>query len=211
MAVRDLQIDIPDENAFVEYVETNKDGEHNDNIHVEAPLDTDNRTASKDTTTSTPEETDTENSSTEIVAFADVDASVVEDTKIYDEPPKEIPKTVKLPVRKRIEFKILILVYKCLHGTAPSYLMELLKEYVPPWALRSTSKNLLCEPRNNMKTYSDRSFSACVPQLWIQLPDNIWAAGSVAIFKRQLKNICSKMYISIDYVDLNIYPLRMRP
>ena len=92
-----------------------------------------------------------------------------------------------LPVRKIIEFKILLLAYKCLHGTAPSYLREMLKEYVPPRTLRSTSKNLLCEPRTNMKTYGDRSFSACVPKLRNQLPNNIRAAGSVAIFKRQLK------------------------
>ena len=38
-----------------------------------------------------------------------------------------------------------------------------------------------------MKTYGDRSFSACAPKLWNQLPNNIRAAGSVAIFKRQLK------------------------
>ena len=92
-----------------------------------------------------------------------------------------------LPVRKRIEFKILLLAYKCLHGTASSYLREMMKEYVPPRTLRSTSKNLLCEPRTNMKTYGDRSFSACAPKLWNQLPNNIRAAGSVAIFKRQLK------------------------
>ena len=92
-----------------------------------------------------------------------------------------------LPVRKRIEFKILLLAYKCLHGTAPSYLREMLKEYVPPRTLRSTSKNLLCEPRTNLKTYGDRSFSACAPKLWNQLPNNIRATGSVAIFKRQLK------------------------
>ena len=97
VAVRDLQIDIPNENAIVEYVETDKDGRHNDNIHVETPMDAEDRTASKDTTTSIPEETDAENSSTEIVAVADVyvDAPVVEDTEMYDEPPKEIPKTVK--------------------------------------------------------------------------------------------------------------------
>ena len=58
-----------------------------------------------------------------------------------------------LPVRKKIEFKILLLAYKCLHGTASSYLREMLKEYIPPRTLISASKNLLCEPRNNMKTY----------------------------------------------------------
>ena len=40
---------------------------------------------------------DDENSSTEVVAVADVhvDAPVVEDTEIYDELPKEIPKQLK--------------------------------------------------------------------------------------------------------------------
>ena len=92
--VRDLQIDIPDENAIVEYVETDKDDRHYDNIHLETPMDTEDRTVSKDTTTLIPEETDAENSSTEIVAVANVhvDAPVVEDAEIYDELPKEIPK-----------------------------------------------------------------------------------------------------------------------
>ena len=96
---------------------------------------------------------------------------------------------------------VLLLAYKCLHGTAPSYLREMLKEYVPPPILRSTSKNLLSEPRTKMKTYGDRSFSACAPKLCNQLPNNIRAAGSVAI--------CSKTYISINYVDININPLTM--
>ena len=88
---------------------------------------------------------------------------------------------------KRIEFNILLLTYKCLHGTAPSYLREMLIEYVPSWTLRATSNNLLCEPRTNIKSYGDRSFSACAPKLWNQHPNNIRAAGSVAIFKWQLK------------------------
>ena len=97
MVVRDLQIDIPDKNAIVEYVEIDKDSGHNDNILVETAMDTEDRTVSKDTTTSIPEETDAENSSAEIVAVAyvQVDDPVVEDTEIYDEPPKENPKTVK--------------------------------------------------------------------------------------------------------------------
>ena len=109
-------------------------------------------------------------------------ARVITLTKKHDHITPVIKKLHWLPVRKIIEFKILLLAYKCLHGTAPSYLREMLKEYVP-----STSRNLLCEPRTNMITYGDRSFSACAPKLWNQLPNNIRAAGSVAIFKRQLK------------------------
>ena len=84
VAVRDLEINIPDKHAIVEYVETNKDGGHNDNIHVETPMDTEDWTVMKDTTTSIPEEADIENSSTEIMAVADVhvDAPVVEDREI---------------------------------------------------------------------------------------------------------------------------------
>ena len=63
VVVRDLQIDIPDKNAFVEYVEIDKDSGLNDNIHVETAIDTEDRTVSKDTTTSIPEETAAENSS----------------------------------------------------------------------------------------------------------------------------------------------------
>ena len=96
-----------------------------------------------------------------------------------------------------------------LHGTAPFYLREMLKEYGPQRALRSTSKNLLCEPRTNMKTYGDRSFSACDRKLWNQLPNNIRAAGSVTIFKRQLKTHLFKVVLSNNYVDINIYPLTM--
>ena len=48
-----------------------------------------------------------------------------------------------------------------------------------------------------MKTYGDRSFSACAPKLWNQFPDNIQAAESVAIFKRQLKtHLFKDVYIN---------------
>ena len=85
-----------------------------------------------------------------------------------------------LPVRKRIEFKILLLAHTsvCMEQHPSSYLREMLKEYVPTRTLRSTSKNLLCQPRTNMKTYGDRSFSACAPKLGNQLPNNIRTAGS---------------------------------
>ena len=123
-------------------------------------------------------------------------ARVITLTKKYDHITPVLKELHWLPVRKRIDFKILLLAYKCLHGTAP-YLRELLKEYVPPRPLRSTSKNLLCETRTNMKTYGDRSFSACAPKLSNQLPDNIRAAGSVAIFKRQLKtHLFKDVYIN---------------
>ena len=136
--------------------------------------------------------------------------TVITLTKKHDHITPVLKELHRLPVRKRIEFKIQRLAYKCLHGTAPSYLRELLKEYVPRRTLRSTSKNLLFEPRTNMKTYSDRLFSAGAPKLWNQLPNNIkiWTAGSVAIFKQRLKphlfediyinRLCGYQHLSFD-------------
>ena len=36
-----------------------------------------------------------------------------------------------LPVRYRISYKIIVLVWRCLHNTAPSYLQLLLEAYIP--------------------------------------------------------------------------------
>ena len=61
-----------------------------------------------------------------------------------------------LPVRQRISYKIMLLTYKALHGTAPEFISDLIQEYVPARALRSSSQSLLVVPRSSMKTYGDR-------------------------------------------------------
>ena len=60
-----------------------------------------------------------------------------------------------LPIRARIQFKVLILVFKCLHGNAPAYLSELIKQYHPCRNLRSQSKNLLSEIHVKSKAFGD--------------------------------------------------------
>ena len=67
-----------------------------------------------------------------------------------------------LPIRFMIQFKILLLVYKCLNGQAPSYLSELLelKYTTSRLGLWSTcDRTLLCIPFTRRKTFADRSFS----------------------------------------------------
>ena len=58
-----------------------------------------------------------------------------------------------LPIRYRIQFKILLLVYKCLHGLAPQYLTELIKLRCPPRTLRSSNRLVLEKPIINMVSY----------------------------------------------------------
>ena len=52
-----------------------------------------------------------------------------------------------LPVKYRIDFKVLLLTYRALHGTAPEYLSLLIECYEPSRQLRSSSQNLLVMPK----------------------------------------------------------------
>ena len=72
-----------------------------------------------------------------------------------------------LPVEYRSQYKILLLVYKSLHGKGPAYLASMLKEYNPIRSLRSSNKFRLQEPPVNKK-YGDRAFSVTGPRLWNQ-------------------------------------------
>lgn len=92
-----------------------------------------------------------------------------------------------LPVYYRIHFKILVLVYKCIHGMAPTYLSELLKGHQPTRVLRSTSRDALVTPFTKTKLVSERAFSVVGPRLWNALPQNIQCAQSLTCFKGVLK------------------------
>ena len=75
-----------------------------------------------------------------------------------------------LPVLYRIDFKLLMFVFKALNGLAPSYLSELLTVRNPSRALRSTNQLLLEVPRSKYKHWGDRAFSVAAPRLWNKLP-----------------------------------------
>ena len=91
-----------------------------------------------------------------------------------------------LPVKERIEYKILLITWKAMHGCAPSYISNLLTEYVPSRNLRSSGKNLLVTKRN-VSMYGDRSFSSAAPALWNALPTQIRSLETLETFKSNLK------------------------
>ena len=104
--------------------------------------------------------------------------------------PKECMKNLHwLPVHKRVEHKLLTIVYKCIRGTAPEYLQELLKKHVPvrPGLCSGNSSTKLVVPRVTKHTFTARSFSVCGLILWNGLPADITAAPTVDQFKRKLK------------------------
>ena len=92
-----------------------------------------------------------------------------------------------LPVKFRIVFKVLLLVYKALNGMAPPYLSDMLCYRSYSRSLRSASQKLLVVHRINMKTYGDRAFSIAGPKLWNQLPLSIRELSIVDSFKKSLK------------------------
>ena len=95
-----------------------------------------------------------------------------------------------LPIRYRIEFKILLITFKILNFLAPSYLSSLISLRPPSkYNLRNSSdKLLLSHPSFKSKaTLGDRSFTCAAPKLWNELPLDIRSARTVNIFKAKLK------------------------
>ena len=64
-----------------------------------------------------------------------------------------------------------------------------LQSCLPTQDLRSSKKNLLSVAAFNVNSYGRRAFSVAAPLLWNSLPQHIRDAGSLDIFKRQLKTV----------------------
>ena len=93
-----------------------------------------------------------------------------------------------LPVRYRIDFKICLLTFKAIHGSAPSYLRELVVVKENRYRLRSSNQLLLCMPKGiTKKTLGDRAFAVAAPRLWNSLPEELRSKSDINDFKRHLK------------------------
>lgn len=98
-----------------------------------------------------------------------------------------------LPIRYRIIFKVLLLTYRCLKGTAPVYLSELVIPYIPKRSLRSSNQGLLVVPKTRLATYGQRSFAYAAATEWNLLPTDLKTATSVESFKSKLKTHLFKL------------------
>ena len=96
----------------------------------------------------------------------------------------------------RIDYKILLLTFKCIYGLAPTYLSDLISiKSNSLYNLRSTGKLLLDHPKGKMlTTLGARSFSAAAPKLWNELPVELRQATSLNSFKSRLKTYLFKKY-----------------
>ena len=105
-----------------------------------------------------------------------------------------------LPVKYRIMYKILLLVYKCLHDSAPIYLQELIKKYQPSRNFRSSTQSLTCPTSTQ---YGRRSFSVAASERWNSLPLHVKNSKTIVQFKSSLRGYCTPgQFLDCFYISL---------
>ena len=98
-----------------------------------------------------------------------------------------------LLVRERIDFRLCLLVYKCLHQLAAPYLESMIfpiSAVSTRRRLRSAGQGDLTVPRTRTIGFGPRSFSVAGPSLWNTLPSDMKQSSlSIAQFCSQLKSV----------------------
>ena len=110
--------------------------------------------------------------------------------KKYDSATSCLVQLYWLPIKYRIDYKIISMVHKCLHGEAPPYLARIIEHSKlgrEGLCLEMDTTRLLV-PRTSKKTFATRSFSVLGPQLWNGLPTRTRNIDNYATFKKRTQN-----------------------
>jgi len=89
-----------------------------------------------------------------------------------------------LRVSPRIDYKLAVLTFRCLHGQAPPYLTESLLRTADVDSrrhLRSAMTNSLVVPSTRHSTIGNCSFAAPTSRVWNSLPSRVTSLSSVVI------------------------------
>ena len=95
-----------------------------------------------------------------------------------------------LRVPQRVEYKLWVLVYRCLHNLAPEYLCDELRcvaDISSRQRLRSSSTSSLIVPPTRLITDGDRAFPTAASRIWNSLPLHVNSAPSLQTCKKRLK------------------------
>jgi len=93
-----------------------------------------------------------------------------------------------LKVPERIKFRLCVLVYRCLNGSAPSYLAETIcpvSSRSTRQRLRSASSSMVLIPLTRRSTLGDRAIPAAAAKAWNSLPDHVRDVTSLLTFDRR--------------------------
>ena len=89
-----------------------------------------------------------------------------------------------LPIQQRIQYKIALLLFKCLHGMGSAYLSAMC---IPEASLqnnrmlRSVAHGDIVQPRTHTRRIGPRSFSSAAPALWNSLPASVKNSSLIII------------------------------
>ena len=99
-----------------------------------------------------------------------------------------------LPIEARIQYKLLLLTWKCIHNQAPDYLKDLISLRPSVRLLRSNDTNVLETSNNHVNSWGKRSFEISSPTLWNKLPESTRTIDTICTFKKHLKTHLFKLY-----------------
>jgi len=97
-----------------------------------------------------------------------------------------------LRVPERVTFRLCVLAYRCLHGTALSYLAASFlrtSDVDTRRRLCSADSATLVVPSTRRTTLSDRAFPVASARAWNSLPSSVRKAPSLMTFRRDLKTV----------------------
>ena len=118
-------------------------------------------------------------------------ARVIFSARKYDHVTPLLQELHWLKMPQRIEYKLAVLVFRCLHGLAPPYLAEGLLRVADVDSrrrLRSASTSALIVPTTRL-TVGDRAFFVAAAKIWNGLPPDVTSAPSLSAFRRRLKTV----------------------
>ena len=92
-----------------------------------------------------------------------------------------------LPIQKRSQYKMMVLVFNALYKHGPTYITEYLNWYTPSRTLRSMNTPTLTPIRSRSITVHKRLLQGGCSELWNCLPNSIRCTKTFSAFKKQLK------------------------
>ena len=101
-----------------------------------------------------------------------------------------------LPIKHRIDFKIVNITFRTLHFSQPDYIRSSLHACHSTRSRRLSNTNLLCAPFVRT-SFGARSFSVAAPKIWNSLPLSLRTCTSPDTFRRHLKtHYCQQAFHS---------------
>ena len=95
-------------------------------------------------------------------------------------------------MEQRIEYKLVLLVYRCLPGLAPSFLANYLhhvSDLDTRRRLHSATTKAIVVPPTRLSTAADRAFPVIAARTWNSLPEFVTSSTSLTAFKQHLKTV----------------------